>query len=73
MAQDRYSEATQENSQLEIHLGASQAILLASKEEASAARAWLAESDAMVAGEMNSRNTFILISIVFILIVLLFL
>ena len=39
VAQDRYSEATQENGQLEIHLGASQAALLTTEEEASAARA----------------------------------
>jgi len=67
VAQDRYSEATQENSQLEIHLGASQAILLASKEEASAARAWLAESDAMVASKMNSKKTSILTPSAFVL------
>ena len=72
-AQDCYSEATRENSQLEIRLGASQAALHTAEEEASIARARLAESDAMVAGKMDSRNTFILISIVFILIALLFL
>ena len=72
-AQDRYSEATQENGQLEIHLGVSQAALHATEEEASAARARLAKSDAMVVGKMNSRNALILISNVFILIALLFL
>ena len=55
-AQDRYSEATRENSQLEIHLGASQAALLAAEEEASAAWARLAESDAMVAGKMICKK-----------------
>ena len=64
---------TQENGQLEICLGVSQATLHAAEEEASATRAWLGESDAMVAGKINSRNAFILISIVFILIALLFL
>ena len=73
VAQDHYSEAAQENGQLEICLGVSQGALHATEEEASAARAWLAESDAMVAGKMNSRNALILISIVFILIALLFL
>ena len=29
------------------------------KEEASAARVWLAESNAMVAGKMDSKNTYI--------------
>ena len=72
-AQDHYYEATWENGQLEIRLRASQAALHATEEEASAGRVWLAESDAMVAGKMNSRNAFILISIVFILIALLFL
>ena len=57
MAQNRYSEVTWENGQLEIHLGVSQAALHAAEEEASAVRAWLAESDAMVAGKINSRNT----------------
>ena len=72
MAQDRYSEATWENGQLEIHLGASQAALLAIEEETNAVRARLAESDAMVAGKMDSKNTFTLICIVFTLIALLF-
>ena len=57
MAQNRYSEATWENDQLEIRLGVSQAALHAAEEEASAVRVWLAESDAMVAGKINSRNT----------------
>ena len=57
MAQNRYSEATWENDQLEICLGVSQATLHVAKEEASTVRAWLAESDAMVAGKINSRNT----------------
>ena len=72
-AQNCYSEVTRENGQLEIRLGVSQATIHAVEEVASATRAWLAESDAMVAGKMNSRNAFILISIVFILIALLFL
>ena len=45
-AKDRYSEATRENGQLEIRLKASQTILLTVEEEANAARARLAESDA---------------------------
>ena len=65
MSQDHYSEATRENGQLEIRLGVSQATLHAAEEEASAVRARLVESDAMVAGKMNSRNAFILISIIF--------
>ena len=56
MAQNRYSEATWENSQLEICLGVSQATLHAAEEEANAVRARLAESDAMVAGKINFRN-----------------
>jgi len=56
MAQNRYSEATWENGQLEIRLGVSQAALHAAEEEASAVRAWLAEFDAMVADKTNSRN-----------------
>ena len=72
-AQDRYSEATQENGQLEIHLRVFQATLHATEEEASAIRAWLAESDAMVAGKMSSMNASILISTPYILIVFLFL
>ena len=72
-AEDRYSEATRENSQLEIRLEVSQAALHSAEEEASVARARLAESDAMVAGKMDSKNIFTLFSTVFILIVLLFL
>ena len=72
-AQNHYSEATRENGQLKICLGASQVALHVAKEEASAAQAWLAESDTMVVGKMDSRNTFILISTVFILIVFLLL
>ena len=72
-AQDRYSEATQENGQLEICLGVSQAALHAAEEEGSTARARLAESDAMVAGKMDSENIFTFIFTVFILIVPLFL
>ena len=71
-AQDRYSEATRENGQLEIRLGVSQAALHAAKEEASAAQARLVESDAMVAGKIDSKNTFILTSTILILIALLF-
>ena len=66
MAKDRYSEATQENGQLEGRLEASQATLLAAKEEANTAQAWLAESNAMVAGKMNPRNAFILIPLYYI-------
>ncbi|XP_066396094.1 uncharacterized protein [Miscanthus floridulus] len=47
--QDRYSEATWENDQLEICLAVSQAALHAVEEEASATWARLAESNAMVA------------------------
>jgi len=72
VAKDRYSEATQENGQLESRLEASQAALLATEEEANAARAWLAESDAMVAGKRNSKKTFISISTIFVLIAPLF-
>jgi len=60
---------TRENGQLEIHLGVSQAALHAAKEEASAVRAWLVESDAAVTGKTGFRDIFILISTVFILIV----
>ena len=56
-AQNCYSEVTRENGQLEIRLGVSQAALHAAEEEASAVRARLAESDATVAGKINSRNT----------------
>ena len=73
MAQDHYFEATRENGQLEIRLRTSQATLLTAEEEASTARAWLAESDAMVVGKMNSKKTLISISSVFVLIAPLFL
>ena len=56
MAQNRYSEATWENNQLEIRLGVSQAALHVAEEEAITVRARLAESDAMVVGKINSRN-----------------
>ena len=56
MAQNHYSEVTWENGQLEIRLGVSQATLHAAEEEASAVRARLAESDAMVVGKTNSKN-----------------
>ena len=46
-AKDRYSKATQKNGQLQIRL---EATLLATEEEANAARARLAEFDAMVVG-----------------------
>ena len=52
---------------------ASQATLLATEEEASAARARLAESNAMVAGKMNSKKILISISTILVLIALLFL
>jgi len=64
---------TRENGQLEIRFGVSQAALHAVEEEASAIRARLAESNAMVAGKLNSRNASTLISTTFILIVFLFL
>ena len=64
-AQNHYSKATRENSQLEICLGVSQVALHAAEEEASAARAWLAESNAMVAGKMNSMNAFTPTSTIF--------
>ena len=73
VAQNRYSKATQENGQLEIRLRVSQAALHAAEEEASAVRAWLAESDSTVVGKTSSMNASILISTVFILIVFLFL
>ena len=72
-AKDRYSEATRENSQLEIHLEASQATLLAAEEETNIARARLAEFDAMVAGKMDSKKTPVLIFSTFVLTVSLFL
>ena len=50
MAQNRYSEATWENDQLEIRLGVSQAALHAAEEEASTIRVRL------VVGKMNSMK-----------------
>ena len=58
VTQNRYSEVTRENGQLEICLGVSQAALHAAKEEANVIRARLAESDATVAGKMNSMEAF---------------
>ena len=72
-AKDHYSEATQENSQLESCLEASQATLLATEEEANAVQARLVESDATVAGKMIFKKTLISISTVFVLIAPLFL
>ena len=72
-AQNRYSKVTQENGQLEIRLGVSQAALHAAEEEASAVQARLAESDAMVAGKTNSRNTLLQFPLSFMLTTLLFL
>ena len=65
-AQNRYSEVTQENGQLEVRLGASQAALHVAKEEVSAVRARLVESNATVTGKTGFRDIFILISTVFI-------
>ena len=64
---------TWENDQLEIRLGVSQAALHAAEEEASVVQAWLAESDAMVVGKMNSRNTLFRFPLSFMLTTLLFL
>ena len=64
---------TRENGQLKICLRVSQAALHAVEEEVSAVRAWLAESDAMVAGKMNSRNTLLRFPLSFMLTTLLFL
>ena len=72
MAQNRYFKATWENGQLEIRLEVSQAALHAAEEEASAARARLAKSDAMAAGKMNPMKAFVLTSIIFILTIFLF-
>ena len=57
VAEDHYSEVIRNNDQLEIRLGVLQAALNAAKEEASAIRARLAESDATVAGKTKSMNT----------------
>ena len=69
MAEDRYSKAIRNNGRLEIHLGVFQAALNAAEEEASAVRARLAESDAVVAGNMSSMNVSILVSTSFVFIV----
>ena len=58
MAQNRYSEVTWENDQLEIRLGVSQAALHMAEEEASAVRARLAKSDTTVVGKMNPMKVF---------------
>ena len=67
-AEDHYSKAIRNNDQLEIRLGVFQAALNAAKEETSAVRARLAESDAVVAGKMGSMNVSILVHITFVLI-----
>ena len=67
--EDRYSKAIRKNGQLEIRLGVFQAALNAAEEEASAIRAWLAKSDATVAGKMSSMNVSIMVSTSFVLIV----
>ena len=67
VAKDCYSEATRDNGQLESHLEASQAALLATEEETNASQTRLAESDSMVAGKRNSKKTFVLIFTVFVL------
>ena len=61
-AQNRYFEATQENGQLEIRLRASHVTLHVAEEEASAIRARLADSDAVVTGKMIFRDVSIPIS-----------
>ena len=63
-----YSEAIQNNGQLEIHLGVFQAALNAAEEEASTVRERVAKSVAMVAGKTRSMNVSILVSIAFVLI-----
>ena len=68
VAMDHYSKAIWNNGELEIHLGVLQVALNAAEEEANAVRAWLAESDAVVAGKMSSMNVSILVSIAFVLI-----
>ena len=67
-AEDRYSKVIRNNYQLEIRLGVLQAALNAAEEEASAVRAWLAESDTAVAGKMSSMNVSILVFVAFVLI-----
>ena len=66
--EDHYSEAIRNNGPLEIRLGVFQAALNAAEEEASAVRAWRAESDAAIVGKMSSMNVSILVSIAFVLI-----
>jgi hypothetical protein len=68
VTKDRYSEVIQNNGLLEICLGVFQAALNVAKEEASTIRAWLAESDAVVAGKVSSMNVSILVFIAFVLI-----
>jgi len=63
---------TWENGQLEIRLRVAQAALNVAEEESSVVRAWLAKSDAMVAGKMDSKKTFVLIFSAFVLTVSLF-
>jgi len=67
-AEDRYSEAIQNNGQLEIYLGVFQAALNVAEEEANAVQARLAKSDAAVAGKTRSMNISILVPITFVLI-----
>lgn len=50
MAEDRYSEVTRENGQLETRLRVTEVALHAVEEDTSTARARLAEADAMVGG-----------------------
>ena len=68
VAEDHYSKAISNNGQLEIHLGVLQAALNAVEEETNVVRAWLAESDAVVAGKMSSMNVSILVSVALVLI-----
>jgi len=68
VAEDRYSKAILNNDQLEIRLGVLQAALNVAEEETNAVRAWLAESNAVVAGKMSFMNVSILVSIAFVLI-----
>ena len=67
-AEDRYSEAIWNNGQLEIRLGVLQAALNAVEEETNTVQAWLAESNAAVAGKMSSMNVSIPASVDFVLI-----
>ena len=68
VAEDPYSEVVRNNGQLEICLRVLQAALNAAEEETNAVQAWLAESNATVAGKMSSMNFSILVSVAFILI-----